>query len=329
MRQRLAEREGGLVAVELTTEHHRQEIGRAVRPLAGGDRLGAARLVMRRELIDPRMDAAERQIVRRQDQRVGRQRVAEFPERAQIARQRIALGLVRRDADIGRDLRQDLVAGNQNAGLGAIEAGELRRMAFADNDPPTPSADLDLAPVTDPVIGRRHRGHAAPVACVAHGKDVARLLVEPGALGKGARRLRIIGGAVAGHHARVQPLFLGDPQGRLPTLGEPAGKPDMVGMVMGDDDPPHRPAAEIGGKELLPEPGLGAPAKPQSTIVQPGPSSKSHRLMWLSAKGSGMRSHRTPGAIRFVSPGAGGAATGNSSISAMRLGNWAGSRIDP
>ena len=90
---------------------------------------------------------------------------------------------------------------------------------------------------------------------MAHGEDVARLLVEPGAAGKGARRLRIIGGAVAGHHAGVQPLLLGDPQGRLPALGEPAGKPDMVGMVMRDDDPPHRPAAEMLGKDLLPQPG--------------------------------------------------------------------------
>ena len=230
-------------------------------PLAGGDRLGAARLVMRRQLIDPRMDAAERQIVRRQHQRVGRQRGTEFPERAQITRERIALGLVRRHADIGRDLRQDLVAGNQNAGLGAIKRGELRRMSFADNDPPLPPAYVDLAPLTDPVIGRRHRGHAAPVAGMAHGKDVARLVVEAGPLGKSARRLRIISGAVAGHHARVQPLLLGDPQGRLPTLGEPAGKPDMVGMVMRDDDPPHRPAAEIAGKELLPQRGRLSPGK--------------------------------------------------------------------
>ena len=130
MRQRLAEREGGLVPVELTTEHHRQEIGGAVRPLAGGDRLGAARLGDAPPAVDPRMDAAERQIVRRQYQRVRRQRVAEFAERAQIAGERIALGLVRRHADIGRDLRQDLVAGDQNAGLGAIEAGELRGMAL-------------------------------------------------------------------------------------------------------------------------------------------------------------------------------------------------------
>ena len=47
---------------------------------------------------------------------------------------------------------------------------------------------------------------------------------------------------------------------------------------------------------------------PQSTSVQPSPSSSSHRLMWSSANGSGMRSQCTPGAISKVSPPAGGAA---------------------
>src|SRR5204862_3965847 len=58
MRQRLAEREGGLVPVELPAEHYRQQIGGAVGPLTGGDRLGATRMMMGRELIDPPMDAA-------------------------------------------------------------------------------------------------------------------------------------------------------------------------------------------------------------------------------------------------------------------------------
>jgi hypothetical protein len=38
------------------------------------------------------------------------------------------------------------------------------------------------------------------------------------------------------------------------------------------------------------------------TIVQLGPSSSSHRLMWSSAKGSGIRSQCTPRAIANVSP---------------------------
>jgi hypothetical protein len=33
--------------------------------------------------------------------------------------------------------------------------------------------------------------------------------------------------------------------------------------------------------------------------------------MWSSAKGSGIRSHKMPGAIAEVSPGAGGATAGN------------------
>ena len=52
-------------------------------------------------------------------------------------------------------------------------------------------------------------------------------------------------------------------------------------------------------------------AMPQSTMVQPSRavvrSRSSHRLMWSSAKGSAMRSQRTPGATSSVVPGAGSA----------------------
>src|SRR6185437_14836070 len=52
---------------------------------------------------------------------------------------------------------------------------------------------------------------------------------------------------------------------------------------------------------------------PVSMIAQPAPSSTSQRLMWSSAKGSGMRSHLTPGATIRASPAAGGAAWGKRS----------------
>src|SRR5581483_6313934 len=52
---------------------------------------------------------------------------------------------------------------------------------------------------------------------------------------------------------------------------------------------------------------------PVSTIAQPAPSATSQRLMWSSAKGSGMRSQRTPGAISCTVPGGGGAACGKRS----------------
>src|SRR5262245_15120060 len=55
---------------------------------------------------------------------------------------------------------------------------------------------------------------------------------------------------------------------------------------------------------------------PQSTSVQAGApaasSSRSHRLMWSSANGSGIRAQCTPGATSSVSPPAGGFAWGYS-----------------
>ena len=52
--------------------------------------------------------------------------------------------------------------------------------------------------------------------------------------------------------------------------------------------------------------------KPVSTAVQAAPSSISHRLIWFSANGRRILSHKTPGAIGMTSPGAGASATGNS-----------------
>ena len=182
-----------------------------MRPLAGLDHLGAALAVVRRQLVDPDMDAVKRQIVRRQDQRVGRQGAAQFIERAQIAGERVALGLVRRHADIGRDPRQDLVAGDQHAGFGAIKAGQFRRMAFADDDAPFAPADHDRHAVTEPMIGRRHRRDAAAIARMAPGEKIAVGLVEPRPPRETARRLGIIRRPLAGHHAGVQPLLLGNP----------------------------------------------------------------------------------------------------------------------
>src|SRR5215813_7241332 len=43
-------------------------------------------------------------------------------------------------------------------------------------------------------------------------------------------------------------------------------------------------------------------ARPQSTNVQWNPSASSHRLMWSSANGSGMRTHSMPGAISLQVP---------------------------
>ena len=125
-------------------------------------------------------------------------------------------------------------------------------MAFADNDAPFAPADHDRHAVTEPMIGRRHRRDAAAIARMAPGEKIAVGLVEPRPPREAACRRGIIRRPLAGHHAGVQPLLLGDPQGRVPALGEPAGEPDMVRMIMCDDDPADWAAGEALGEDPLP-----------------------------------------------------------------------------
>ncbi len=66
MRQRLAKRERHLMLIQRPAKQHRQQIDRAAGPVEGGDQLLAARLMMRRELVDTRMQSKKRQIMRRQ-----------------------------------------------------------------------------------------------------------------------------------------------------------------------------------------------------------------------------------------------------------------------
>src|ERR1041385_6467410 len=104
---------------------------------------------------------------------------------------------------------------------------------------------------------------------MALAKNFAVFGIEPGAAGETAGCLGVIGGGVAGHHPRVQPLLFADPEPRLPALGEPAGQADMVGMVMRDDDPPNRPPAEMLGEDLLPQRGRGRAGIP---AIDDGPA---------------------------------------------------------
>src|SRR5271165_3137904 len=124
-------------------------------------------------------------------------------------------------------------------------------MTFADDDPPLPPADLDRDPVGNSTKRRWHHRHTAAVALFAVAEQFARRLVKPGAAGKvAAQRAEII--AAPAHHPGVQPLLFGDPQRRPPALAKPAGKADMVGMEMGDEDPGHRAAVEMLGENPFP-----------------------------------------------------------------------------
>ena len=179
------------------------------------------------------------QVVRRQDEGFRWYRCSQLGERGEKAGERIAIGFVGLDADIGRDFGQHLIAGDQHPDLRAIKTGELGCMAFADDHPPLSSTDFDGHPVGQPLKTRRHRGNTAAIALFPLAEELDRRRVEPGTAGEVAAR----GGEIiitAAHHAGKQPFFFADPQGSLPALGQPAGEPDMVGVVVGDNHPRNR-----------------------------------------------------------------------------------------
>jgi len=78
----------------------------------------------------------------------------------------------------------------------------------------------------------------------------------------------------------------------------------MIGMKMRDHDTRDWLAAQLGGKDLLPQCARFIVPKPQSTMVQPSPSANNHKLMCSSANGSGMRNQNTPDATSRSSPAA-------------------------
>ena len=177
-----------------------------------------------------------------------------FSSERQIAGERVAVRLVGLHADIGRNAAAGSGRRRSRRRSPRKKAGMLRRMPLADQHPPRPA--------------RRSRSRcprrcgdrpAAPTARRGGNCPGARRRSSLSSSSSPARRAksrRWHGGVLAARrvHARVQPLLVGDPQGRLPTLGQPAGHADMVGMVMGDDDPPDRPAAEMRREDVLATP---------------------------------------------------------------------------
>src|SRR5580765_7909113 len=98
VRQGLADGEAELMRIELAPEQHGHQVERR----AGlGDRVERLReplIVVMPEILEPRVQAAEGQAVRGQDQLVLGQR-AEARERVQIEPERVPTWLIRPDAD--------------------------------------------------------------------------------------------------------------------------------------------------------------------------------------------------------------------------------------
>src|SRR5207248_4772747 len=121
-------------------------------------------------------------------------------------------------------------------------------MAFADDDAPLTSADLDHHPVGKPPKTRRHRWDPAAVAVLSFAEKLGCRVVETRAKSETSpQRGKILGSMT--HHSRGQPFLLGDPQECLPTPGQPIGEPDVVRVVVRHDDPSDWPSCEPLGKD--------------------------------------------------------------------------------
>src|SRR5689334_23554785 len=72
---------------------------------------------------------------------------------------------------------------------------------------------------------------------------------------------------------------------------------------------------------------VGGSPTPVSTTVTPSPSSSSHRLMWLSWNGSGIRIQRMPGATSMLAPPSGGSGQGCTSPGAGAASGCSGSGL--
>src|SRR5678815_3172300 len=146
---RLAHGEESLVRVERPLEQHRQQLAGAF--LAGSEHLLQIREavpVMALELRHALVRAAKGLAVRRQDQHVGGQ-VAVARDRLQEQAQRVALGVDRPDADVGRDGGEQHVSSNYGVYFRRKQRQVLGRMPMADDGSPAPAADLDLVALDD------------------------------------------------------------------------------------------------------------------------------------------------------------------------------------
>jgi hypothetical protein len=172
----------------------------------------------------PRKGAA----VRGQHQRVLGQR-QELIDRVEEQPQRIGPGRAGHHRNVGRDARQQHVAGNQDAELGAIQAHVLRGVAMADEGAPFMRADAQALVGEQAPIGGGDFRHAALVAIAALDQAVdARLLKSMRAeeFNHGADR---VAGDLLHHHLRREVFALGDPQPGAGLLFQPGRQAQVVG----------------------------------------------------------------------------------------------------
>ena len=216
------------------------------------------------QLADPRRQAGIGQLVPRQHQvAIVGKRPEPFAAFQPVAH-RVGLGLGGIDPEVGADRGEQLVAADHQRAVPAPQGRMFRRMAVADPHVPVAPAEPDPAALLDPAKPERHVGDDIDeIERTLRPTLFVDRLVHP-------RRPPIGQGLVHRHHVLVklqhpgkQPGGPGGHQLGAVVALKPAGEANVVGVVVGDDHPSHRPAGERAREQLLPD----LPAAP---AVDPG-----------------------------------------------------------
>ena len=199
-----------------------------------------------------RLQSIERQPVRGQDQRSLRQ-CGVSAHGAQEQAERIAIRLRGPHRDVGADLGQHHVAGDERADFCAIERCVFGSMSITGDHLPAASIDSDLVAGKHTVEARRRLAHRARIGVLVLSQRFLALLVET------VPRVQIDSGRAAdGRQLRAMDLrrvilTLRHPQGHLEPLREPARQSKVIRMKMRADHALHRQAGEHAGDQLFPE----------------------------------------------------------------------------
>jgi hypothetical protein len=186
------------------------------------------------QLVDPRVQSAEGPAVGRQHQGVFGQR-AKAVDRGEEQAERITQRVARHHRNVGRDARQQHVAGNQHAEFGAIQAHVFRGVAVADDGAPVVVADPQRPVGEQALVGGGDFRHAALVAVAARDERVHARLVEAVAAEEFDHGGNRVAGDLFGHHVRRQVFALRDPQRGAGFPFQPGREAEMVGVAMGHD----------------------------------------------------------------------------------------------
>ena len=253
VRQHFAERKPHLVRIEQAREHEGDQLGGGSRRRAAGfqDQV-AARVVVRDQLVDARVQPGERQIVPRQHQHIRGDGLLQRSQRPQIFAERIAFRIDRGDADIGGNLGQHLV-GREEQLLGpAPQHDLLRRMAAAGQHVEVAAADAQYIAGDDAAVGRRQPRHQSEVAMSAGDDTLGGRGVEPVLEVEAAVMLRFERAGIEVEIQTDQVFRRRHVQRHAEPLQQKADRADVIRMHVGGDDARQRAFGQQAVEQRLP-----------------------------------------------------------------------------